>query len=178
MMEHWSDIEGYNGLYQVSKLGNIRRVVGGGSIKYMAFHINRSPWQKVGYLRVSLTLDGKQKSYYVSRLVAEAFIPNPENKPQINHIDGNTLNNRSDNLEWCTNQENCKHACDIGLNLGRTGKGRIFKFVHEDGREFVGTCSELSKINKRSESGGYRIVSPKYINTKCTWGGWSVLRDV
>lgn len=68
-----------------------------------------------GYLVVGLTANGKRKSFSVHRLVAEAFIPNPENKSCINHIDGNKLNNRVDNLEHCTHSHNNKHAYDTGL---------------------------------------------------------------
>lgn len=67
------------------------------------------------YKTVAATVDGKQKHYYVHRLMAEAFIPNTENKPQVNHIDGNSLNNDISNLEWVTASENTQHAYDNGL---------------------------------------------------------------
>ena len=67
------------------------------------------------YRVVSLQQDGKQKHYYVHRLVAEAFLPNPDNLPQVNHIDGNPSNNHVENLEWVTAKENVRHAIDNGL---------------------------------------------------------------
>ena len=67
------------------------------------------------YLKVTASRDRKQEHHYVHRLVAEAFVPNPDNKPQVNHIDGNSLNNNSNNLEWVTNQENIIHAYENGL---------------------------------------------------------------
>lgn len=71
----------------------------------------------VGYLRVSLYCgNNKHKAYYVHRLLAMAFIPNPENKQFINHIDGNPKNNNISNLEWCTKSENGLHAFKLGLN--------------------------------------------------------------
>lgn len=73
---------------------------------------------------------GKQRQYYVHRLVAEAFIPNPTSLPQVNHIDGNTLNNRADNLEWCTAAQNCQHAWDTGLNPGKC-KPTIKRYVDD-----------------------------------------------
>lgn len=69
-----------------------------------------------GYQRISLHKNGKRNDVSIHRLVAEAFIPNPENKPEVNHKDGNKLNNNVNNLEWCTHSENILHACRTGLN--------------------------------------------------------------
>ena len=68
-----------------------------------------------GYYHVLLTENGIEKNHLIHRLVATAFIPNPDNKPQVNHKDGNKLNNNLDNLEWCTNRENAKHSYENGL---------------------------------------------------------------
>lgn len=68
-----------------------------------------------GYMRVRVTVNGNRKQIKVHRAVAEAFIPNPFNKPQVNHKDGNKQNNRADNLEWVTNEENAAHALKSGL---------------------------------------------------------------
>lgn len=68
-----------------------------------------------GYLKVGLSVDGIHKYYLVHRLVAQAFIPNPNNLPQVNHIDGNKLNNHVDNLEWVSSYENQQHAVKNGL---------------------------------------------------------------
>ena len=72
----------------------------------------------VGYIRVELWCAGRGKKYQLHRLLAEAFIPNPENKPQVNHIDGDKRNNNLSNLEWCTQYENQIHAYKIGLQRG------------------------------------------------------------
>lgn len=72
------------------------------------------------YLVVSYTLDGKQKHEYVHRLVAKAFIANPNNYPQVNHLDGNPRNNKAENLEWCTQAQNAAHAYKIGLRGAHT----------------------------------------------------------
>lgn len=77
-----------------------------------------------GYLFVCAKERGRRKNLLIHRLVAEAFIPNPENKPEVNHKDGNPHNNRVDNLEWVTSSENRKHACHV---LGRPVFGRYYK---------------------------------------------------
>lgn len=77
-----------------------------------------------GYFRVGLCSGGKRKKFRVHRLVAEAFIPNPENKPCINHKDGNKHNNKKDNLEFCTYSENLEHAWKYGLRKARRSKNQ------------------------------------------------------
>jgi len=97
--EVWKDIEGYEGLYQVSNLGRVRSFHGDSE------KIMKQTLQK-GYLRITLLKNKKQKRFLSHRLVAQAFIPNPENKPQVNHIDEDKTNNRVDNLNWMTSKEN------------------------------------------------------------------------
>lgn len=96
-MEIWKDIEGYEGLYQVSNMGNIK-----------SLRTNKNCYlsnSKI-YKRVLLSKNGKAKGYSVHRLVAQAFIPNPNNYPCVNHLDYNGSNNKASNLEWCTYAEN------------------------------------------------------------------------
>lgn len=107
-MEKWKNILGFDGNYQISNYGNVKSFINNIILKP---GIASKRNNKQGYKVVNL----KGKLYYIHRLVAEAFIPNIANKPQINHIDGNKLNNKVDNLEWCTNSENIKHAYKIGL---------------------------------------------------------------
>ena len=108
--EIWKDIKGYEGLYQVSNLGKVARQTKTKGLHYLKGYINHK-----GYLKVHLMKERKYQTFRVHRLVGLAFIPNPLNKPQINHKDGNKLNNSVDNLEWVTNEENYEHA--IKLNL-------------------------------------------------------------
>ena len=75
-----------------------------------------------GYCMVNLTKDRKSKTRYVHRLVAEAYLENPDNLPQVNHIDGNKDNNSVDNLEWCSSSHNNQHALDTGLREGQKGE--------------------------------------------------------
>ena len=76
-----------------------------------------------GYFQVCLTVDGKKRTVKVHRIVAETFIPNPEGKPQVNHIDGNKRNNCVENLEWCTNSENQIHSYRVIGNENHGGDG-------------------------------------------------------
>lgn len=99
MQEIWRDIEGYEGLYQVS---NMRRIK---SLNYRHTgkeEIKKQQKIKSGYLHVQLHKDGERKHYQVHRLVAQAFIPNPEGLPQVNHKDEDKTNNCVTNLEWCS----------------------------------------------------------------------------
>ena len=98
MKEIWRSIKDYEGLYEVSSWGRVRSLKRG---KFLKLQI--SCW---GYLRVELNKNGKGIKHSVHRLVTEAFIPNPNNYPQVNHKDENKLNNHADNLEWCQPEYN------------------------------------------------------------------------
>jgi hypothetical protein len=116
MKEVWKDVLGYEGRYQVSNLGNILAINYKRSGK--SHLINQSQTHD-GYFRVNLCNGARstKKFYFVHVLVAKAFIPNPENKPQVNHKDGNKANNRIDNLEWVTSKENIAHSIKAGLRI-------------------------------------------------------------
>lgn len=105
--EIWKDVVGYEGYYQVSNLGRVRsvdRIVKGcfGSTQHKKSIILSPAINTAGYYSVALVRNAKSKSYRVHRLVAEAFLPNPNSLPVINHKDENKLNNSVENLEWCT----------------------------------------------------------------------------
>ena len=112
MKEQWKPIEGTDGTYEVSNTGKIRsnNYLGHGSQKELSLSKD-----KKGYMRVRIYTGGSRKTVKVHREVAKAFIPNPENKPEVNHKDGNKENNRVNNLEWSTSGENTTHAYDTGL---------------------------------------------------------------
>lgn len=113
MEEIWKDVDGYPG-YQVSNYGRVKSYLRLGNDKNR-FRIIKFVSCR-GYWRFTITKDKKHQSKMVHRLVAEAFIPNPYNKPQINHKDGIKTNNHVSNLEWVTISENSIHAYKMGLN--------------------------------------------------------------
>lgn len=112
-MEEWKDIEGYEGLYKVSsfsRIKSLKRIVNNnGGIKILKERVLKGRKINNRYLSVSLCKDGKQKTYLIHRLVAQAFIPNPDNKPYVDHINTNIYDNRVENLRWCTQKENCNN---------------------------------------------------------------------
>ena len=119
-MEEWKDIVGYEGIYQVSSLGKVTSDYGEDFVKSIfTYKKIIKPQQKNKYKAVWLYKPKGRKECYIHRLVAKAFIPNPENKPCVNHIDGNKDNNRVENLEWCTYKENQHHAIRTGLHYKR-----------------------------------------------------------
>ena len=106
----WMPVVGYEGRYEVSDIGQIRSLD-----IYIGKRLHKGRMKPIhpnnrGYLTVNLCRDNKTERFLVHRLVAEAFIPNTHNKPQVNHIDGNVGNNCADNLEWVTDNENKAHS--------------------------------------------------------------------
>ena len=136
MQEIWKPVKNYEGLYEISNLGNVKtlkrtwKVFNYQSKKYQNMHnvekILIGSISKCGYKQVLLTRNNKKQIKLVHRLVAEAFLDNYDEKPCVNHKDGNKLNNNLENLEWCTYAENSNHAWKIGLEKsylkGKYGK--------------------------------------------------------
>lgn len=114
-MEEWKDIRGFEGFYQISWDGNVRSLDRFDGIRDLEGQPIKPNLKQNGYLQVGLRKKGKRKWELIHRLVAIHFIDNPENKPQVNHIDGNKQNNSIYNLEWVTSQQNMRHAHANGL---------------------------------------------------------------
>lgn len=119
-MENWKPVIGYEEIYEVSDLGNVRSIVDRKN-SYVG-KVLQPTLRKNGYLQFGLTKDGKTKWFKASRLVARTWIPNPESKPTVNHKDGLKTNDKVSNLEWATIAENTKHAYDMGLAKTRRGE--------------------------------------------------------
>lgn len=126
--EFWKAIAGYLGYYEVSNCGRIRRLPT--VIKYKSNSMRNYPGKIMkqectveGYLRVVLCRENIKTRFMVHRMVAEAFIPNPQNKPYVNHKNGDKSDNRVENLEWCTQEENERHSI---VKLGKTMVGKTY----------------------------------------------------
>ena len=116
----WRDVVGFENKYIVSNNGDVasvdRIIIDSIGRQYFREGKILKPTNVNGYMYINL---GRKKRMYIHRLVGEAFISNKENKPEINHIDGNKSNNKVENLEWVTSSENKQHAQDTGLNKSR-----------------------------------------------------------
>lgn len=121
MEEIWKELIGNSVVYLVSNMGNIKTKPRKGKYHFIESHPMKVHTKEDGYQRVMLSLDENGgKYYYIHRIVAKLFIPNPNNLQFVNHKDGNKSNNCADNLEWCTRSENEKHAWRIGLKNSET----------------------------------------------------------
>lgn len=177
-MEIWRDVVGYVGLYKVSNLGKIK------SLDRSAYRLGKTKTgfrvelkgkilrQKLnhGYCHVNLYLEGERTTLKVHRLVAEAFIKNPLNKPNVNHKDRNKINNKKGNLEWCTQLENIKHSRKLGSYKHLDESNPLAKLTEDEVHTICnmldnseGSYREIAALFKV----GYQAV--KNIDTGFTW---------
>ena len=166
-MERWKNIKGYEGFYQVSNLGRVKSVERKHSFKEKFRIVHErilKPCLTKGYKQIRLCKNSKMSSFYIHRLLAIAFIPNLENKPHINHLNGIITDNSLDNLEWCTHQENMTHAWNIGLidNSGeKCGTSKLTKLDVAYIRKTNKTQHELAKQFKVSQPNISDIINNK-----------------
>ena len=169
--EIWKDIEEYEGIYQVSNLGRVKSFDTKDKLdRIRTGRVLKPCRHKNGYLHVNLYKNGKRKTHNIHRLVAEAFISNIENKPQVNHIDENKANNVASNLEWSTRKENINHGTRnertsipiIATNL-KTGESKEFYGSNECARQLGLHQQNITSVLKgrNKQTGGYTF---KYLN--------------
>lgn len=157
MDEIFRDIEGYEGLYQISNFGRVksleRTADNGYCIRTVPERILKQTKNGFGYFFVGLHKGGKVKNVFVHRLVASAFIPNPQGLPQVNHKDECKTNNTVENLEWCDIQYNCNYGT------------RIKRIVDKQSKSVL--CVELNKVFKSAEEARYLGFKPGSIWMCC-----------
>ena len=170
MQEIWKSIPNYEGKYEVSNLGHVR--------SYKQDRKNPrllKPHYQGGYPRINLYKKCELKHYFVHVLVAQTFIPNPDNKPEINHIDGDKTNNTVANLEWVTPSENINHALQHNLRPQKTSKDTTPRMVFQlpldcSYLKLWDSISQAAKIMNYNPSGIHRCCSGKRKTYKgCKW---------
>ena len=184
-IEIWKSVVGYEGYYEISNHGNVRsinRIIidkNGTKLNYKSKLLKPAP-NKDGYLQVGFSKNCKTNSYYVHHLEGIAFIPNPENKPTVNHIDGIKANNYIDNLEWATKSEQAIHSLEHELRtmpnawIGKFGsKHCASKKVTQYTKDNVFVADYGSMI----EAGNMNNINPSLISGVCkgkkkTTGGY------
>ena len=151
MSEEFCPVAGWEGLYEVSNCGTVRATSQQARGNPSCGRVLKTHHDRDGYVRVNL----RTTLFYVHRLVASAFIPNTENKPQVNHMDGCKPNNCANNLEWSTQQENMDHAVGLGLMAKQRG---------EFGGNSKLTAGEVLAIRSAYERGGISMaqIAPQY----------------
>ena len=171
MIEIWKDVTGFDGLYQISNFGRVKSLekiyyTGNYMSKRVQKEIVLKPYSTGRYLCVNLSNKGLNKNYKIHRLVAIHFIPIIDGKPEVNHIDGNRLNNNVSNLEWCNRSENQFHAYKNGLQKTKNG----FEFVYSkpvlniENGVFYDTISEAAISCNLSVATLSRYLNGKRVN--------------
>lgn len=172
MQEEWRYVKGYEGMYLVSNFGNVKSLDRPISCKgrkdklrIISGKMKKPTLNDKGYLKVTLFKNGHGKTREIQRIVAETFIPNPMNKPQVNHIDGNKTNNCVDNLEWATSHENMWHSANVLKNALKAVdqydlKGNYIatyeSAIDAARKNHIKPCSISNVIyGRRNKAGGY-----------------------
>ena len=176
MKEVWKDVIGYEGFYKVSNLGNVKRI--NSKVKSCLRHLGgykivkehfMTPRIINKYYSVHLCKDGKSKNVRVHRLVATAFIPNPNNLPQINHKDENKLNNNAENLEWCS----CKYNQNYGTRKQKRelSKTKPIQKINKQTGEIIETYISLSSAARKNDI-SFKAISKYALGKSKTSGGY------
>lgn len=148
MKDIWKDIPEYEGFYRASRFGEIKSLPRNGTVKNEK--ILKGGIDGGGYRIFNLSKEGKNCTKTLHRLIATTFIQNPLNLPEVNHINGNKLDNRVENLEWCTRSQNMKHAFDNKLNTSNFTSIRLFGKDNPNSKKII--CIGLDSIEKEYNS--------------------------
>ena len=151
-MEIWVPIQSENGLFSISNLGNLKN---NNTQRILSVSVG-----KTGYKQVATKIggrNGRNRLFKIHRELAIAFLPNPNNLPQVNHKDGNKLNNSLDNLEWCTAKDNIQHAVDNGLLVQSVGHVHPRSKLSKEDRDFV-----LNNYSRYDENCTGRALAEKF----------------
>lgn len=169
--EIWKDIKNYEGLYQVSNLGRVRSL--NKCVKHSNHYMNLKGQIlklqidcQTSYKKIRLCKDGKYKQYSIHRLVAEAFIPNPNNYPVVNHINENRIDNRVENLEWCTVSYNNTYGDRIKRVVSKTSKPILQYDLKGNFIKEFPSLSEAARTLKMSASNIVSCCTGKYKQAK------------
>ena len=173
LIEEWKDIQGYEGLYQISNLGRVKSLArykknNLGSKSLIGETILKQAKSNRGYLRIHLCKNAHKKAFSVHRLVADAFVPNPNNFTEVNHKDENKENNYADNLEWCDSNYNINYGTH-NKRLSIT-KGCVVQAFNQNG-DFVMEFHSMGEAQR--ETGISQQNISRCVNGKCqTAGGY------
>lgn len=155
-MEIWKEIKGYEGLYAISNLGRVKRLI---SFKCKVERFLKPHISTTGYYFVGLYKDAFGRNIKIHRLIATHFIDNPNNLPFINHKDGDKLNNSIQNLEWVTAKENCNHAKENNLH-NISGSKHFASILTEEKVLEIRKNYPLRKTNVIKFAASYGIAKP------------------
>lgn len=174
MEEIWKDIEGFEGLYKISNLGRVKslaRVIASinGKQRVSKDKILKSKGISSGYRAVILYKDRKEKTMYIHRLVAQAFLQNDNDYTDVNHKDGNKENNILENLEWATRSYNIKHAYNTGLRKAYIKKAQeaALKITSFPVLQFDNNNVLIAEYSSITQASLQTNVSPYYISKSC-----------
>lgn len=157
--ETWENIKGYETYYKISNLGRVKSLAKtitrkDGEVKNLSEKIIKPFLTKKGYKQIVLTKDGDKKKHYIHRLVAQAFIPNPNNLPEVNHINEDKLDNAVENLEWLSRLDNMRHGT---LQARRAEKAKKTVEVLDSAGTVLEVCKGIVDTAKKYNTSAYSI---------------------
>ena len=177
MNEIWKDIKNYEGIFQVSNLGRVKSLPreifkSDGKVMKIKGKIRKLHETEDGYFRVRLVYNNTGKSFLVHRLVASAFIPNPDNKTDVNHKDENKQNNEATNLEWSTHKENCDHSSWYYENMKKSNYVKVM-VIKDSGEELnFDSILEMSKTLEVAIPTAHTYVQNSRVLSRGRFKGW------